>query len=213
MAIVGWLATVLTAGWAVPQWLRLAKHDPDGVAVETYAFGFASALGWLGYGVAVASLPVEASSAAVALVYAAIVTRLVARGATRWLRPVSVSASWGALLVAAASFGGADALGLVLAAAALVVNGPQVVDSLRAPALTGVSPAAWLLAFLEGVLWGVYGVGLASSALVAYGIVQVSSSGIVLVRTVAVGPGVGHGVAQGRAGSLRPWPITPTTPS
>ena len=64
---------------------------------------------------------------------------------------------------------------------------PAVVAVLRTRALAGVSAATWLIAWIESMLWLVYGLGVTDLALIVAGTVGVAMSSVILVRLAVTG--------------------------
>ena len=67
----------------------------------------------------------------------------------------------------------------------------------------GVSAATWLIAWIESMLWLVYGLGVADSALVVAGVVGVAMSSVILV--VWRSPAIGRWTRSRRAASAARW--------
>ena len=79
-------------------------------------------------------------------------------------------------------FGGWASAGLAVGLCYGVQLLPAVVAVLRSPALGGVSAATWLIAWIESMLWLVYGVAIVDVALVVAGVVGVAMSSVILVK-------------------------------
>ncbi len=79
-------------------------------------------------------------------------------------------------------FGGWASAGLAVGFCYGVQLLPAVVAVLRSAALGGVSAATWLIAWIESMLWLVYGVAIVDVALVVAGVVGVAMSSVILIK-------------------------------
>ena len=68
-----------------------------------------------------------------------------------------------------------------------VADAGDIESLLRSPTLGGVSSATWLIAWIESMLWLVYGVGIVDVALVVAGVVGVAMSSVILVKLAVSG--------------------------
>jgi hypothetical protein len=97
-------------------------------------------------------------------------------------RQVALGLAWATVGAAAWVNGGTELLGLVLAAAVLVNQVPQVWAALREDDLSGLAPATWLFALADGALWGGYGLAAGDRAVVLYGVILISAACVILTR-------------------------------
>lgn len=175
--VIGWIASVVFLARLLPQPMRLARTGvPDGVSPMSAMNATISDLGWILYGVGVASVPVWLV-AAVALVPSVWQSLLLRRQATR--RDALGSGLWLAAIVLTWVTG---SLGVVLATTVLVCQGPQVWTALRSDDLDGIATATWWIAIADATLWGAYGIARGDVALIGYGIVLLTSALIILGR-------------------------------
>jgi uncharacterized protein with PQ loop repeat len=152
-------ANVLGAAMAVPQATRIHRtRSVRGVSLS-WAVMSATINGWWGsYGLAVGDAAIVPVSIVSVMVYLAIATMVV-----RWsdtsvtralLAAVGASAVVSSLPVAALALGGWPIAGIVLGGLYGVQLAPAVVAVYRSTDVSGVSPATWIIAFVEAALWG-----------------------------------------------------------
>ncbi len=173
------MALVLAIVQPVPQVLRVLRGGRiAGVSGSTTWLGFALNAGWLAYGAAQGLLPLLVLSAVYAMGYGAVGILLVSRGNRSGIGVAAVVAAFGALLVVAAGW---TALGTVLALAVGVQFLPQVVEAWRGTDLSGLAPGTYVVAAVDGVVWGGYGLVIGDLPLVVYGVIMCSVAVLVLV--------------------------------
>jgi uncharacterized protein with PQ loop repeat len=182
-------ASVLGSSMAFPQARRLVlTRNVDGISSVWVGVSMAINLWWTAYALASsiwALLPVSVASF---LLYAAI--------AVVYLRSVGRRGIGGVLLGAFGLgmaplpflvFGGWAVAGPAVGLCYGIQLAPAVVAAHRSRRLDGIAPGTWILSFVEGVLWLIYGAVIADAALVAGGVVGVVLAGAILLRLAVTG--------------------------
>lgn len=177
--VVTALAVVVALAHPVPQVVRVLRtRSVAGVSGPTTWLGFAINSAWVTYGVARGLLPVAVLSGAYVMGYVVVGVLLVRRGNRRGIGAGVLAAIGLAALVVV---GGWAALGTVLALAVLPQFLPQVVEAWRADDLTGLAPGTYLIALVDGLVWGGFGAVAGDRPLVLYGVIMCSVAVAVLV--------------------------------
>jgi uncharacterized protein with PQ loop repeat len=175
------VATLLTATFLVPQIARLlSSGDTAGLSAVWAGFGVVTNLAWVVY-VGTEDLWIAAIAPALAVVSYSITLILIVRrtpGIGWWRSSFWYSAS---LLTAEALMGPAG-LGLLLAMTPAIQVMPGVIAAYGTRRPTGVAPVTWMIAGAEALLWGGYGWLVADLPIVAYGLVTVIGSVLILAR-------------------------------
>jgi uncharacterized protein with PQ loop repeat len=182
-------ATVLGSGMALPQARRLARtRTTDGVSPTWVGVSLALNAWWLAYGLAAgvwALVPVSLISFLLYLSMAVVFVGSVGRPS---VRPLLVGAlGLGMIPLPFLVIGGWATAGLAVGFCYGVQLLPAVVAVLRSDALDGVSAATWVIAWVESMLWLVYGVAIVDLALVAAGVVGVAMSSVILTKLAVSG--------------------------
>lgn len=204
------LATVLGSGMALPQARRLARtRRADGVSPTWVGVSLALNGWWVAYGIAAplwALVPVSMISISLYACMAVLFVRTVGRSCVRGL-------ALGALVLGMAPLpflfvGGWAMAGVVVGFCYGLQLLPAVVTVFRTRLLAGVSATTWLIAWVEAVLWLVYGIGVNDIALVSAGAIGVVMSSVILARLALTGhhpiEGFGHRAAAARWRKLQP---------
>jgi hypothetical protein len=89
---------------------------------------------------------------------------------------------WLAALAAAGGMAGAHGLGVLLPLSVVVANAPQLLIVFRERDLTELSAGTWLLSIADGVVWGTYALVANVPPILAFGLLQLGTSGLILVR-------------------------------
>lgn len=183
------MATLLGSAMAYPQTRRIARtRQVDGVSATWIGVSIGINAWWLAYGLAAdvfALVPVSAVALTLYGVMAAGYFRAVGRtsvgqfvlgllGLGMIPLPFLVVGGW--------AFAGV-AVGLCYGVQLL----PAVVAACRTSLLAGVSPATWLIAWLEAAIWLVYGVGVGDTALILAGGTGTLMAAVILVRLAVTG--------------------------
>lgn len=183
------IANVLGSAMAYPQAAKMVRTgNAEGVSAVWAGVSVSMNLWWLVYGLANGLWGLVPTSAIATVLYGVIVVSL--------LRSVGRPAARG-LVVGAFGFGMAPLPVLLVAGwqAAGVTIGlcygmqlmPAVIAAWRTRELSGVAPGTWFLAWLEGAIWGVYGLYVLDGALLVGGVAGVALSSLMLGRLWMVG--------------------------
>ncbi len=183
------VATVLGSWMAFPQARRIARtRRVDGVSPTWIGVSLAINGWWLAYGLVVgvwAAVPVS-------------IVSLLLYGVMGWcfVRSVGHAALPGLALglfglgmvpLPFLLVGGWELAGVAIGLSYGVQLLPAVVASLRTRALSGVSSATWIIAFLEAALWFVYGLGVGDVALTLAGAVGMTLASVIVARLAVTG--------------------------
>lgn len=172
-------AVVVALAHPVPQIVRVLRtRSVAGVSGSTTWLGFTINAAWVSYGVARGLVPVAVLSTAYVAGYAVVGVLLVSRGNRRGIG-TGVLATAG--LAALVLVGGWVALGTVLALAVLPQFLPQVAEAWRSDDLTGLAPGTYVIGFVDGVVWGGFGVVAGDRPLMLYGVIMCAVAVAVLV--------------------------------
>lgn len=183
------IANVMGAGMAYPQASKLIRTGSTrGVSGVWAGVSLTMNIWWLAYGLANDLWGLVPVSAVAALLYVAIIVA--------YLRSVGRSGLGGVLL-------GVFVLGMV-PAPFLVISGwavaglaiglcygmqlvPAVVAACRSRDLRGVAPSTWIMAWVEAVIWVVYGLIVVDTALLAGGASGAVMASVILGRLAVTG--------------------------
>jgi uncharacterized protein with PQ loop repeat len=183
------VATVLGSWMAFPQARRIARtRRVDGVSSAWIGVSLAINGWWLAYGLVVgvwALIPVSIVSLLLYGVMAWYFVRSVGRPALPGLAVGMFGL--GMLPLPFLVVGGWQLAGVAVGLSYGVQLMPAVVASLRTTALSGVSSATWIIAFVEAALWLVYGLGVDDVALTLAGTVGMTLASVILARLAATG--------------------------
>ncbi len=182
-------ATVLGSGMALPQARQLARtRRTDGVSPTWVGVSVALNVWWLAYGFAApvwALVPVSMISIGLYASMAVLFLRTGTRTSRRGLLIGAVGL--GMIPLPFLVIGGWELAGLVVGLCYGLQLLPAVAAVLRTRALAGVSAATWLIAWIESMLWLIYGLGVTDLALIVAGTVGVAMSSVILVRLAVTG--------------------------
>ena len=180
--LVGAVATIATFVHVVPQILRLLRTGRiEGVSPSWAAVGMTLNFGWIAYVVsqeywiAIPSIVVAIASFGVALY-------LMKRNGAAVRPSILFSAAVAAAAVVIQLAAGWTVLGTVLGLSNGLYLGPSVVEAWRSHTPVGVSPLTWVLAEIEGLLWGFYGVLVLAGPIMVFGATEALLSGLILLR-------------------------------
>lgn len=184
--ILGALGTVIGLVRALPQLLRLlTTRDAHGVSLDTAATSSVVSFGWATYGLLTDQLPVTLATGSSGLVFALIT--LFALKVGRRVTELRTAPVWlivlGGVALAARAYG----LGVLLPVSVLVANVPQLVVAFRESDLTGLSVSTWLLSVSDGAVWAAYALVTGDTAILVFGILQLTTSGAIVGRRWAWG--------------------------
>ncbi len=183
------IATVLGSWMAFPQARRIARtRRVDGVSATWIGVSLSINCWWLTYGLVTGVWALVPVSTISLLLYGAMglfFVRSVGRPALPGLALGALGL--GMVPLPFLLIGGWELAGVAVGLSYGVQLLPAVVESLRSSVLSGVSSATWIIAFVESVLWLVYGVGVADVALTLAGVVGAAMSTVILVRLAITG--------------------------
>ncbi len=182
-------ATVLGSGMALPQARQLARtRRTDGVSPTWVGVSMALNGWWLAYGVAASVWALVPVSAISFVLYASMAGLFVRTGGPTSRRGLLLGAvGLGMVPLPFLVIGGWETAGLAVGLCYGLQLLPAVIAVLRTRALTGVSAATWLIAWVESMLWLVYGLGVADPALIVAGTIGVVMSSVIVVRLAVTG--------------------------
>jgi uncharacterized protein with PQ loop repeat len=182
-------ANVLGGAMAFPQARRLARtRRPEGVSPAWVGISVAMNMWWLAYGIAAERWALVPVSVISVCLYGAIGAALLATVGRSCGRELLLA--FAALALAPLPFlliGGWPAAGVAIGVGYGVQLLPAVISAFRSDDLRGVSAGTWLIAGAESLLWAVYGLIVADSALVIAGVAGVLMSAIILLRLALTG--------------------------
>jgi uncharacterized protein with PQ loop repeat len=179
--VLGGIGTGVGLVRAVPQLKRLLRSgNPHGVSVDTAATSSIISFGWASYGSFTGQLPVATATFSSGVVFAAIACVALRLG--RGLNEIKTAVPWFFVLLIALVVKGTGGLGAILAFSVLVGNLPQVITSFRESDLGGLSLATWLFSMADGTVWLAYSLFAHDSSILAFGILQLTTSSIIVAR-------------------------------
>jgi uncharacterized protein with PQ loop repeat len=158
----------------------MRSQDPHGISIDTTSTSSVISFGWASYGLLTGQWPVATATLSSAIVFAAITSLGLRLG--RSLDELKTAPIWYLVLLGSILAGGTDAFGVVLAGSVLVGNLPQVLTTFWEPDLRGLSPATWLFSMVDGAVWLLYALAAGDRAILAYGILQLTTSAVISAR-------------------------------
>ncbi len=203
------LANVIGGAMAVPQAARLIIHRrAEGVSPAWAGLGLTLNGWWLAYGLGAggsswAIVPISAISIVSYGIIVAMIVRHTTAGTSETVTGSLIlsTAIAGLVPILAMLIGSWSAVGVTLGAIYGVQLTPAVIGIYRATDLSGVSIATWRLAWIEALLWGVYGFPPRDP-----GILTFSVTGLIMSTAVLIGMSIRRPVRFG-------VPPTPTSRS
>lgn len=188
--LVAVAASVIGAGMALPQAISLfTTRRTDGVSPMWIGVSLAINAWWAAYALAASVTVLLPVAVASFVLYAAIGVIFVRaeRDAGRRLAPTIRSMAIGAFALGLGPLpglviGGWHTAGIAIGLCYGVQLLPAVIATFRTRELSGVSNGTWILSFVEGLLWLIYGVVIVDGALIAGGVTGVLMAGIILAR-------------------------------
>lgn len=175
-------ASVIAAILLVPQvWRVESRRDRTGVSLSWACLGIVVNSIWVSYFVRLELWPAVLAPAMAVVAYVILMWRLSARRSS----PGLVSVTTGGLLALGTLIGLSPVAGYVLAVAPMIHILPAVVAVFRVANPSGVSMTTWALSGVEAGLWGMYGGLVGEMSLVAYGVVTLFGSVLILARCLA----------------------------
>ena len=185
-ALLGGVGSLVGLVRAFPQLIRLGlTGDPHGVSIDTTATSSAISFGWATYGFLTDQLPVALATLSSGVVFFLITVMGVSLG--RRMNEMKTAAVWAAVLLTVGVVWREDGLGILLPLSILVGNVPQLVTAYREADLTGLSAGTWMFSVLDGLVWGCYSFVTGDRSIAAFGILQTTTSGLIVARRLAWG--------------------------
>lgn len=194
------LANVFGVGMIVPQVMRLRRlRTADGLSGVWLGIGVALNGWWIAYAWATVlwgALPVAVGSMALYAVLAVYFIRYLG-----WAGARSLAVGAFGLGMVPLPFllgGGWSAAGVAIGMSYGVQFFPAAWSAMRSSGLDGIAPTTWVMAWIEGLIWVIYGAPRADPALVLGGAGAVVASSIILLRLVRQSGGLGLAVGVGQ---------------
>ncbi len=185
------VANVLGAGMIVPQVSRLRRTRVSlGVSAVGVGVGIAQNLWWVTYGLqADGAFSIVPVSVAGTVLYGTIAVQLARIDGLHVARPILTGfLGIGVIPLIPYVLVSLEAAGLVIGLLYGVQFAPAAVAAFRTRQPVGVSAATWSMAFIEALVWLVYGLYSGDPALTVGGAGGAFMSGVILVRLAAVRP-------------------------
>lgn len=175
-------ATVGTIAFLVPQITKLNRTgDSSGVSTTWAALGLVTNVGWLGYLISQGFWIAIPAPIFTVVAYALTMWALVRTGRDPRQSYV-LGAVWGALLTVTALLAGWIALGVILGLSYGVMLTPSIWTAFRTADPSGISPGTWWIGIAEAFLWGYYGWFWADIGILAFSVVSLVGSVLMLAR-------------------------------
>lgn len=152
--VLGWAAACTGILLGLPQLLRLVRtRRVDGLSLTAWQAFLVVNLSWAAHGIAIGQPP-QAITSTLSLCSTVPILVLLARELGRGLPSVLLPALAGAAaMIAIDRLFGSAVFGAMAIIPALVANGAQSVELVRAPRIVGVSGVFLLLAVVNQVVW------------------------------------------------------------
>ena len=182
------VANVMGAGMIVPQVARLHRvRSVDGLSGIWVGVGVAMNNWWSAYGIAESLwgiLPVSLTASVLYVVMAIQYLGIVGRVG---LRPILVGAvTFGGFPLPFLAFGGWSTAGVAIGLCYAVQFLPAAYSAVRSDDLSAVSPVTWTMAWIEAVIWVIYGISTGDNALLVGGTGGSLAASVILVRLAYV---------------------------
>ena len=179
-SILGAIGTVIGLIRAVPQLVKLLRaREAFGVSVDTAATSSLVSFGWAVYGLLTHQSYVALATGSSGIIFA-VVTVLALRFG-RQVREFRIAPVWLLVLALGGLFAGAKGLGVVLPLSVLAANIPQLWVAFKEGNLADLSLGTWLLTMTDGLVWGIYSLLQHDRSILAYGVFQLTTSGLIVL--------------------------------
>ncbi len=180
-------ATGLTAIFLLPQVFRVLRtRDRSGLSTSWATLGLVTNLAWIVYLGRLGLWSAVMAPALAVVTYGIMLLALIKRASGReWIWATGVYVT---VFLIAGSWGGIEALGIVLVLAPVVQLTPAISAAYRERRPTGIAPATWALSAGEALMWGWYGWLGSDTALLGYGLVTGLGSTLILRRWLGTRP-------------------------
>ena len=178
--VLGFMGTTVGLIRAIPQLVRLLRaREAHGVSLDTAATSSIVSLCWVTYGILTRQPFVYISSGSTAIVFALIAFFAVRFG--RSVREFKIAPFWLIVLLASGLFAGKSGLGVMLSVSVLVANLPQLWVAYKEGNLADLSLGTWALSVSDGLIWGIYSLIQHDISIMAYGLFQLTTSGLIVI--------------------------------
>ena len=183
------VATVLGSGMALPQARRIVRtRRVDGVSATWIGVSAALNGWWFAYALATSLWALVAVSIASLLLYSVMAAAYVASTGRTGLGGLALGAfGLGMIPLPFLVAGGWTVAGVVIGLSYGIQLLPAVIAACRTSALAGVSGVTWAIAWVESVIWLLYGFAIGDAALLLAGVVGVAMSSVIIGRLVVTG--------------------------
>ncbi len=152
--IVGWLATCVAALLAVPQIVRLVRtRSTDGLSLLLWQAMLAINVAWLSHGLLIGAANMIVTNLLGAASTVTILVMMIRARRLAVLRVVLPGMLGGLVLIGIDLVAGAAVFGAAALVPAVLANGGQTVELVRAPRITGVSPVFLVGNVVNQSLW------------------------------------------------------------
>ena len=165
------VANVMGAGMNVPQILRLRRRRTvDGVSGVWVGVGIAMNIWWAAYAIEGGLWGMLPVSAAGVCLYSVMAWQYVQIVGGPSLRPLAVGmAGLGMIPMPFLLLDGWRGAGLAIGLSSGLQAAPAAMAAIRAVQAAGISPATWAMAWIEAVIWFIYGIATSDLALLLGG--------------------------------------------
>ena len=183
------VANVMGAGMAYPQASKLIRTgNTRGVSGVWAGVSLTMNIWWLVYGLANDLWGLVPVSAVAAVLYVAIIVAYLRSAGRSGIGGVVLGAFvLGMVPAPFLAVGGWTAAGLAIGLCYGMQLVPAVVAACRSRDLHGVAPSTWIMAWVEAVIWVVYGLIVVDTALLAGGISGTVMASVIIGRLTVTG--------------------------
>ena len=183
-SILGMVGTFVGLVRALPQLIQLIRsREAHGVSVDTAGTSSVVSFGWALYGYLTHQPFVTLATGSSGIIFALITLFAIRFG--RSAREIKVTPLWLLALLLAHWLGGTTGLGIALPASVLIANTPQLWIAYNETDLTDLSLGTWLFSITDGLIWGSYALLENDLPILAYGIFQLLTSGMIAALKIA----------------------------
>lgn len=178
------IANVLGSAMAYPQAAKLVRTgNAEGVSPIWAGVSVSMNLWWLAYGLGNGLWGLVPTSLIATVLYGIIAVAMLRSVGRRALAGLAVGGLvFGLTPLPVLFVAGWQAAGVTIGLCYGLQLTPAVLAAWRTRQLGGVAPGTWFMAWLEGAIWGIYGLYVVDGALLVGGISGVVLSSLMLVR-------------------------------
>ncbi|MBT3388841.1 MAG: hypothetical protein HN413_00365 [Chloroflexi bacterium] len=183
-SILGAVGTLVGLIRAMPQLVRLLRaREAFGVSVDTAGTSSIVSFGWAAYGILTSQPYVSFATGSSGVIFAFITFAALRFG--RSIREFRVTPVWFVVLLVVGLLAGKTGLGIVLSISVLAANIPQLWVAFKEGNLADLSLETWTLSILDGLVWGAYALFQRDISIMAYGLFQLTTSGLIVALKLA----------------------------